>query len=447
MRVEVKPRILLVAENAAGGGFPERILSDTYSIITACAADEALQLLENGDGEISLVLLDLCGAEQPGWAVLEAMNRSGQQEEIPVLAAVSDSSDEQIDRAYDLGAAECIVLPCRERVLKRRVESVLTLQAIRGRRFGVYDRSAPEERERLKYHFFASMSQEIQFEYDVRSDVLKLSEWGVRSLGIPERITQPRTSALLNRVFQGDDFGTFRDLLRNTTPAEPVVSGSYCLNVQGKRRWFKVVARTLWDETDQASYSAVIGKFIDIHDAQMELASLKHLAERDSLTALYNHKAARERICAKLASSEPDRNFALLLFDVDWFKHANDQHGHIFGDGVLQCVAEKMRKNIRESDIAARVGGDEFLIFVEYKQHVDALVQRIFRALIGDYEGFPITVSMGVALSSENGREYEKLFHCADQALYSAKKNGRNQCCMYNESIQGFLSVLSPMDH
>lgn len=302
------------------------------------------------------------------------------------------------------------------------------------------------EQERIKYRFFASMSQEVQFEYNVHSDLLEVSEWGAKYLRIPELIAHPEHSEELAVVFAKSDFDDLKNRLRATTPAEPVFSASYQVNVEGKPRWFKVIARTIWDTDEDEMYSGTIGKFIDIHEEQMELTNLKRLASQDSLTGLYNHKAAKEMIESLIAARD-HREHAMILIDVDYFKCANDQHGHIFGDEVLKYISQKMRQNIRREDIAARVGGDEFLIFVEYRDNVLPQIMRIFRSLTDCFQGFQISVSMGVACCPENGTDYEILFHCADQALYSAKKNGRNQYCLYDKTIQGFLSVLSPMDN
>lgn len=302
------------------------------------------------------------------------------------------------------------------------------------------------EQERIKYRFFASMSQEVQFEYNVHSDLLEISEWGAKYLGIPEQIAHPERSEELFRVLNKSDFADIKKRLHETTPGDPIYSGSYQLMVAGKVRWFKVIARTIWDSDEEAFYSGTIGKFIDIHEERMEISNLKRLASQDSLTGLYNHKAAKELIEERISAGD-GRNYAVILFDVDHFKSANDQYGHIFGDEVLKFISNKMIQNIRKSDIAARVGGDEFLIFMEYNGSVTPLIERLFQELTNFFKGFLISVSMGVACCPENGTDYEILFHCADQALYSAKKNGRNQFCLYDKTIQGFLSVLSPMDN
>lgn len=303
------------------------------------------------------------------------------------------------------------------------------------------------EQERIKYRFFASMSQEVQFEYNVHSDLLELSEWGAHYLGISEIIAHPTQDETFRSIFLPEHFEKFQQKLRETTPEHPVVSGSYSLMVNGKPRWFKVVARTLWDSEDQSGYTASIGKFIDIHEERMELANLKMLASQDSLTSLYNHRAARELIERMIEMGGNNGRFAMVLLDLDYFKSANDRYGHIFGDNILRFVAQKLMHSVRKEDIISRVGGDEFLIFMEYGDEAEPLVQRMQQELSTQYQGFDISVSMGIALCPVHSKDYQQLFHCADQALYSAKKNGRNQYKLYDKTVEGFLSVLSSMDN
>ena len=118
----------------------------------------------------------------------------------------------------------------------------------------------------------------------------------------------------------------------------------------------------------------------------------------------------------------------------------------MFGDKVLQHMAGKLRGSTRDSDITARVGGDEFMFFIEDMDGIDGIIDRIFRALTGKYEGFDISISMGISRSKEIGRKYETMFGCADKALYTAKQAGRAQYCFYNESMKEILSAISSID-
>ena len=159
---------------------------------------------------------------------------------------------------------------------------------------------------------------------------------------------------------------------------------------------------------------------------------LEVMAAHDSLTGLLNHKAAKSQIIARMLEDE-ERKFLLLVFDLDHFKLANDTYGHLFGDEVLKYVSEKLKKNTRAVDIVARMGGDEFLIFMPYKDNMEPQVKRIFELLSTKYEKFPISISMGIACAKDCDGSYDNLFHMADEALYEVKRSGRNNYCFYHK--------------
>ena len=128
---------------------------------------------------------------------------------------------------------------------------------------------------------------------------------------------------------------------------------------------------------------------------------------------------------------------------MDQFKAANDSYGHLFGDKILKQMALRVQRSVRESDVTARIGGDEFLVFIEYEEDPCAACKRVFESLASSSDEYPMTVSMGVALFPAHATRYDDLFHRADQALYAAKQLGRDRCCFYEDSMAGLLSVLS----
>ncbi|PYO39927.1 MAG: hypothetical protein DMD29_07290 [Gemmatimonadetes bacterium] len=162
------------------------------------------------------------------------------------------------------------------------------------------------------------------------------------------------------------------------------------------------------------------------------------LSTVDSLTGLFNRAfffAALEREVQRSARS--GRGFCLLMMDLDGLKAINDRHGHFQGDRVLRRVGEIIRAGVRRIDVAARYGGDEFVVvLVRTKgegargvaEKVRARVEAIGRAL-----GYPtglVTVSIGVAEFAPEGGEREDVLVAADRALYRAKAAGRNQVAM-----------------
>lgn len=301
------------------------------------------------------------------------------------------------------------------------------------------------DHERIKYNFFASLMEEIQFEYTVMPDMLMLSAWGANKLGLDEIIMDPWKNEKVIRLFGADNHCNISNLLRSTTPEQPVVTYDCFLQYSGQPRRHRFIARSMWSSDDPPVYTGSIGKFIDIHDSWTELKKLKRQASHDILTGLLNHAYAKEKIQAEMARN-PSGDYLLAILDLDQFKSANDTYGHMFGDQVLKHVAEKLKQNICKEDIVARVGGDEFLFFTECRSDAEQAVERIAEAITGSYKGFPIFVSMGVADTRIVGKEYDNMFRAADQALYFIKRGNRGQCCFYDDSISETLSVISTID-
>lgn len=302
------------------------------------------------------------------------------------------------------------------------------------------------EQERIKYQFFASMSKEIQFEYNVDTDMVTLSGWGAKYLGVDELVMHPFESEKMAAILERGKMDEIRSKIRNTDYTNPVVSGVYRLHVNGEDRWHRMTARAMWEGTEENMYyTGAIGKFANVDEDYKLINSLEKEASHDTLTGLFNHMNARKLIELVLEERR-DRTYSLILFDLDHFKDANDQYGHLFGDNVLKHVAWKLSDNLRREDIVARVGGDEFMVFLEHGGNFEAQVKRVFQIIIGEYENFQIEASMGVALVPKDGEDYETLFHAADQALYASKRDGRNQYKFFDDSMKGTLSVLSPMD-
>ena len=301
------------------------------------------------------------------------------------------------------------------------------------------------EHERMKYSFFAAMTQEIQFEYTASPAMVTISAWGAEKLGLGETVMDPLHNEGVLALMDPEWVQGLSNALHSTCPDQPVVSYDCQLNLNGETRWYRIVARAIWSADEPARYTGAIGKAIDIHDSRMKLHALEQMASHDTLTGLLNHAYAKKRILERI-EGRPTASFALAIFDLDHFKSANDTYGHSFGDHVLTYVAEKLRQSIRGGDIAARVGGDEFLIFLEHKGDVEPVVSRIFESLCGTYEDFTISVSMGIAPTALVGCDYDTLFHAADQALYTVKRGGRGRYRFYDETMKQMLSVISPID-
>lgn len=296
------------------------------------------------------------------------------------------------------------------------------------------------EHERMKFRYLADISREITLEYIAVPEMIQLSEWGAESLGLPIKIMNPSQNDLWLKVFNWQDFNDFIEKIKRTTPENPVVAEKYLLNINGATKWCKAIAKVMWGDSEAPEFEGAIGKIVDIDEETATLKYLEQKAELDSRTGLLNHNAARQRI-SKILSDRRGNKYALAMFDLDNFKKANDEYGHLFGDEVLETVASRIKENIRSTDIAARMGGDEFILFMEYKDKdsIEPLIKRIYGGLTGMYKDFHIGISMGIACSEDSRADYDTLFGMADAAMYTVKRNKKNSYAFYDDTMKDCL--------
>lgn len=170
----------------------------------------------------------------------------------------------------------------------------------------------------------------------------------------------------------------------------------------------------------------------ELHEANERY---RELVYRDPLTQVYNYRFFQEALACEIERSRRyGREFSLILFDLDRFKTINDTHGHLVGSQVLVSISCMVQKNVRVTDIFARVGGDEFgIIFPETDVSSARLVaEKIRRTIEESKKYFPVTISAGLTSYCVDKGDWDKsvIFNKADEALYLAKNNGRNRICI-----------------
>jgi diguanylate cyclase (GGDEF)-like protein len=179
-----------------------------------------------------------------------------------------------------------------------------------------------------------------------------------------------------------------------------------------------------------------IGKAHDLETAITERARFQELARTDALTGCFNRRALFERMGREMDRAKRYRHaLTVILVDLDEFKHVNDDHGHMAGDRVLSTVAESLRREARAVDIVGRYGGDEFVLVLPETPMEGAIVfaerlrQRIHAVDFAEGgEPWYVSASIGVAsYPTEDVATSEDLIARADQAMYRAKHEGRNQ--------------------
>lgn len=165
-------------------------------------------------------------------------------------------------------------------------------------------------------------------------------------------------------------------------------------------------------------------------------SDVKHRTDAvlDPLTGLLNRSALRSRsIELAQRSALTAEPIGVIVADIDHFKRINDVHGHAAGDVVLKAVAETLVDKLRAFDLAYRIGGEEFLLLLPGAdlQATSDVARALHESVRGIRGGQPVTLSFGVSASRlGEAFDYERVFECADAALYRAKNNGRDRVCV-----------------
>ena len=169
---------------------------------------------------------------------------------------------------------------------------------------------------------------------------------------------------------------------------------------------------------------------------QIEMAKVKmdYLAYHDVLTDLPNRMLLQDRLEQAIeVAHRQDRRLALMYMDLDRFKHINDSLGHAVGDHLLQSVAKRLVGCVRQSDTVSRQGGDEFVLLlplIEQAEDAALSAQKMLAALTHPHHvdgiDLHVSVSIGISIYPDDGRDAQTLIKCADTAMYYAKESGRN---------------------
>jgi diguanylate cyclase (GGDEF)-like protein/PAS domain S-box-containing protein len=177
----------------------------------------------------------------------------------------------------------------------------------------------------------------------------------------------------------------------------------------------------------------------DVTEHKLAAEHIHHMAHYDILTDLPNRSLLSDRLHQSIMTSRRDQSqLALMFLDLDMFKYINDRLGHDIGDLLLKEVAKRILECLRESDTAARIGGDEFVVLlpsVDSVQTALMVAEKIRHALSLPFEisghSLVISSSIGIAVYPEHGSEEKVLLKNADTAMYLAKQNGRNTVVLY----------------
>ncbi|MCW2243643.1 PleD family two-component system response regulator [Azospirillum canadense] len=447
-----------------------KLTREYFDVITAYNGPEALELVRKESPDI--VLLDVMMPGMDGFEVCEKIRSDPDTMHIPVVmvTALSDVADRV--RGLEAGADDFLTKPVNDIALFARVRSLVRLKMMMDEwrmrestsgQFGVIERSGTlrnESFERARVLVLEDslldlekITETLKRDHDhvmsantcakalerALSDDLDLvvisltlmNEDGLRlcsQLRSHERTRQVPILLVvdegdLNRVAKGLELGA------NDYVIKPLDRNELLARARTQ------VRRKRYQERLRANYE---------HSLSMALT--------DSLTGVFNRRYVNAHLPRLLERAiDSHKPVAILLFDIDHFKVVNDSFGHTIGDEVLKEVSNRASRNLRTFDLVARLGGEEFIVIlpdtdVEAAMTVaERLRNHIANSMFkvtADVGAVPVTVSIGVAVGGRLGDSSEGLIRRADDALYEAKRSGRN--CVIADPRSDFQGVAAP---
>lgn len=213
-------------------------------------------------------------------------------------------------------------------------------------------------------------------------------------------------------------------------------------HADGSYRWVGVRGKVI-EHNSSGAPLRMVGVCIDINDLKLAEERAHRLANFDPLTGLPNRALLQAQLHEAIASAQQTgASLALLFIDLDHFKNVNDTLGHSIGDELLAAVAARMRAAVDDAGIVAHPSGDEFVVVLPGADADTAAIKAaaLCKALSSHYQirqyELVITPSIGISMYPKDGDDFGSLLKCADVAMYSAKRSGRNNFQFFTEKMQ-----------
>ncbi|MCX5496421.1 PleD family two-component system response regulator [Kaistia dalseonensis] len=447
-------RVLVVDDVASNVRLLEaRLSAEYFEVVTAMSGPEALEICARG--QCDLVLLDVMMPGMDGFEVCRRLKRNPATAQLPVIMVTA--LDQPSDRVAGLeaGADDFLTKPINELALMTRVRSLarlraltnqLMLRASAARQLGLdapTDGPAPsgdsgrillvEDNEPVRRRMIETLSAhyQVDVETDPREALFRAAEGvhdlamisldlaGSDGLRLCARIRSAETVRAMpilvlagpgdnKRILRGLDFGINDYLMR------PIDRNEMLARVRTQIRRHRYAERLR-------------------ENLQLTMA----MAITDGLTGLHNRRYLERHLSGLVRqSTDDDKPLSLLLLDIDFFKSVNDTFGHDAGDDVLREFSRRIRKTVRAVDLVCRFGGEEFVVVMPDTDPGDAALvgERIRNRIAhppflieGGEETLSMTVSIGLASRVGQDDTPEQMLRRADEALYRAKREGRNR--------------------
>ena len=382
-------------------------LNSLYELHFARSGKDALHYLSNKN--VDLILLDINMKGIDGFEVAAQLQIQQHTKEIPIIYLTSDNSVETIERAFETKAADYISKPFRKKELLARVKNRIDTERLK----------------RTNEHLLNIINDYVAYiKTDLNGFITEISPFFCEMIQCQEQLIGKNINILKTGSTSQD---VYKQLWHSIEQGETFSYEIENRNFAGGTNWYRTTI--VPDINNNGKISGYVAFYVNID----EKVRYKHSALTDYLTGVNNRAKFESELSEEIYRSKRyDHPLSIILADIDHFKAVNDTYGHDTGDVVLKEFTNILRDNIRQSDILARWGGEEFIILCPNTDISGAIsLAEILRVKVEEHIFSTVdknTASFGVIQWSED-MDQKTLFLHVDKALYKAKEQGRNRVC------------------
>lgn len=425
-------KVLIVDDSPTNLALLDHMLTDVEcEVVQAESGQEAVDLVRNND--FALILLDIQMPEMNGYETATRIKEYERGRHIPIIFITAIfQDDENVRQGYETGAVDYLFRPVEAHVLISKVQAFLEMGQYRARLEDEVERhlkteaalKAAEE----KFRSIFERAAEGIYQATLDGTLIEANPAMIRILGydsVDEVVGKPEIQHLV--VPDAEELRGYRESIKR----DGSVTG-YEFQLRRKDGdiiWCSVSASLVTEENGEQYIEGVLE---DISERKAAEKELERLATIDSLTGIANRHRFFDRLEHALAlAKRMEKMVAILFVDLNDFKLVNDTYGHRTGDELLQQVAQRLQRRVRESDTLARIGGDEFgviLTGIKEEKDAEAVIMGLLDVIQAPFEvqGQQVTVgvTIGVSFYPQDGKDSVTLISRADAAMYGVKRQG-----------------------
>ena len=405
-------------------------LSNAFTVYTVDNEEDAYRFLIQRTANISAVLLDLDLARQSNFSFVDKISMDKLFTSIPVIALSPRLPNQKDVDCLKHGFTELLTPPNEWELLEKRINN-----AIRAK-------------DSLTFNEIVRMLQQLPSNIFLKDTegkyVFATHYWRHLTHDDPNWTIRGKTDLDIRKDKHNAKIAMEADkkILTTGQGTDYIIEENY----DGVQEFLQLIKRPTYDE--KGNINGIIALINDVTKQHLLELELEKRSKTDPLTGLLNKGATEELIRMMLLNYYKDNKenskCALIMIDIDKFKEINDTLGHAKGDRVLAAIGNIIKESFKGKDVAGRIGGDEFMVFlrdIEIKENALLMAERlekqtaklIMRPEINSY----VSLSIGIAILPDHGKTFEDLYAAADKALYYVKKRGRANWKLYSEELSG----------